>query len=123
MATIRIADGVLHVELSTRDKIMSVHGSFAIPLENIAGASAEKPPGFWESMKLLGTNSPLPLKLAGTYLYHGECVFFDYQRDDAVLVIDLKQGASNYKHLFVHIDEPETPQAVASAINAALGAG
>ena len=58
--------------------------------------------------------------MAGTFLYHGECVFFDYQREDALLVIDLKQGTSNYKHLFVHVDEPERPEAVAKDINAAL---
>jgi hypothetical protein len=120
MATVRVENDTVHVELSGWDLVWSVHGSFAIPLANIAGATTEKPPSFWESMKLLGTASPLPYKMAGTFLYHGECVFFDYQRDDAVLVVDLKQGTSNYKHLFVHVDEPDTPEAAAARINAAL---
>jgi len=121
MATVSIENQTLDVELSAWDTIWAVHGSFAIPLANVAGASVEKPPSFWEALKLFGTDSPWPFKMAGTFLYHGETVFFDYQRDDNVLVIDLKPGASAYKHLFVHVDEPDTPQAAADRINAALG--
>ena len=122
MATVNINGDTLRVELSGWDKLWSVHGSFTIPLENVTGASVEKPPGFWESLRLMGTNSPWPFKMAGTFLYHGEMVFFDYQREDNVLVIDLKPGASAYKHLFVHVDPPDTPAAAAERINAALGA-
>jgi hypothetical protein len=120
MATVRIEDRTLHVELSGWDKLWAVHGSFAIPLENVAGASTTKPPGFWDALKLIGTNSPLPYKLAGTYLYHGETVFFDFQAEDRVLVIDLVPGASSYKHLFVHVDDPDTPDAAAARVTAAL---
>ena len=119
MATIQIIGDMLELELSGWEKLWAVHGSFSIPLVNVARASTEKPPGFWESVKLLGTESPWPLKMAGTFLYHGETVFFDFKRDDAVLVIDLKPGASAYKHLFVHVDDPDTPEAAASRINAA----
>lgn len=120
MASIRIEGDTLHVELSGWDKLWAVHGSFAIPLANVAGASTTKPPGFFESLKLIGTNSPLPYKLAGTYLYHGEVVFFDYQAEDRVVVIDLAPGASRYKHLFVHVDDPDTPDAAVARINGAL---
>ncbi len=120
MATVNINGDTLRVELSGWEKLWSVHGSFTIPLENVAGASVEKPPSFWESLKLIGTGSPWPFKMAGTFLYHGETVFFDYQRDDNVLVIDLKPGASSYKHLFVHVDPPDTPTTAAERINAAL---
>jgi hypothetical protein len=122
MATVRIEDRTLHVELQGWDVLWAVHGSFAIPLENVAGATTEKPPGFFESIKLIGTGSiaPLPVKMAGTFLYHGEVVFFDYQSDDRVLVVDLEPGASRYKHLFVHVDEPDTPAAAAARIEAAL---
>jgi hypothetical protein len=122
MATVRIEDRTLHVELHGWDVLWAVHGSFAIPLENVAGATTEKPPGFFESIKLIGTGSiwPLPVKLAGTFLYHGEVVFFDYQAEEQVLVVDLKPGASRYKHLFVHVDEPDTPAEAAARIEAAL---
>lgn len=122
MATVRIEGETLHVELRGWDVLWAVHGSFAIPLENIAGASVEKPPGFFETLRLIGTASPWPYKMAGTFLYHGEVVFFDYQREENVLVVDLRPGASRYKHLFVHVDEPDTPEAAAGRINAALGA-
>ena len=125
MASIRIDGETLHIELSGWDKLWAVHGSFAIPLENVARASTEKPPSFWESLKIIGTASipPLPFKMAGTFLYHGEVVFFDYQGDESVLVIDLKPGASSYKHIFVHVDQPDAPDAAAQRIGDALPAG
>ncbi len=61
-----------------------------------------------------------PLKMAGMFLYHGDVVFFDYGREDAVLVVDLT--GSRYKHLFVHVDEPDTPAAAAERIQAAIAA-
>jgi hypothetical protein len=130
MATVRIDNDTLHVELGGWDKLWAVHGSFAIPLANVAGASTEKPPSFWETLKIIGTGIPTwplsgegawpQLKMAGTFLYHGEVVFFDYQGEENVLVIDLAPGASAYKHLFVHVDEPDTPGEAAQRINAAL---
>lgn len=105
MATIRIDDDTLVVELHGADVFWAVHGSFRIPLANVAGARTEKPPGFWSSLKLIGTNAPW-LKMAGTFLFHGERVFFDYRgNEDAVLVVDLA-GDGRYKHLFVHVDDP-----------------
>jgi hypothetical protein len=122
MATIRIETDTLHVELAGWEALWAFHGSFAIPLKNIARASRDKPPSFWESIRLLGTGA-WPLKLAGTFLYHGETVFFDFQKEDAVLVIDLVPGASNYRHLFVHVDPPDTPDAATARISAALSPG
>jgi hypothetical protein len=58
--------------------------------------------------------------MAGTFYYHDQVVFFDYQGPDDVLVIDLLPGASAYKHLFVHVDEPDTPDGAAQRVNAAL---
>ncbi|HTD37337.1 MAG TPA: hypothetical protein VK669_07475 [Candidatus Limnocylindrales bacterium] len=119
MATVSVQDGSVRIEFTTSEKLLSVHGSFTIPIENVAGASVEKPPGFWDALKFFGTQSPWPFKMAGTFLYHSEVVFFDYQREDTVLVIDLKPGASSYKHIFVHVDEPDTPAAAAGRILAA----
>ncbi len=120
MATVRIDGDTLHVELKTMDVFLwAVHGSFHIPLANVTGASTTKPPSFWESLKLLGTNAG-SLKMAGSFVYHGEVVFFDYSGPDDVLVVDLTGG---YKHLFVHVDAPDTPEAAAQRIVAALAAG
>jgi hypothetical protein len=119
MATVSVQDGNVRIELTTLDKILAVHGSFTIPLASIAGASVEKPPGFWDALKFLGTQSPWPFKMAGTFLYHSEVVFFDYHGEDGVLVVDLEPGASSYKHIFVHVDEPDTPEDAAARILAA----
>ena len=120
MATVRVDAGNLYVELSTLDALLAIHGSFTIPLSGIAGASVDKPPGFWETLKFIGTAWPWPLKMAGTFFYHHEQVFFDYQGDEDVLVVDLKPGASGYRHLFVHVDQPDTPNGAAHRITAAL---
>jgi hypothetical protein len=57
--------------------------------------------------------------MAGTFVYHGDVVFFDYSGHEEVLVIDLTGG--RYKHMFVHVDAPDTPEAAAQRITAALG--
>jgi hypothetical protein len=121
MARVFVDGSMLHVELSSIDTVFAVHGSFAIPLAHVTGASTTKPPAFWESLKIIGTNWPWG-KMAGSYLYHGEAAFFDYHgNEEAILVIGLASEA--YKHLYVHVDAPGTPASVASAIHDALTGG
>jgi hypothetical protein len=121
MARVFVDGGLLHVELSPIDKLFAVHGSFAIPLVHVTGASTAKPPAFWESLKIIGTNWPWG-KMAGSYLYHGESAFFDYHGDEAaILVVEL--ASEGYKHLFIHVDPPGTPESVAASIHEALAGG
>jgi hypothetical protein len=117
MATVRIEDDELCIDLKGAEALWAFHGSFRIPLQHVKGAGTAKPPSFWESLKLIGTGAGR-LKMAGTFLYHGEVAFFDYAGDENVLVIDL--GENNYKHLFVHVDPPDTPQAAAARIQQQL---
>jgi hypothetical protein len=120
MAEVSIHGETLVVELSLLDKIFSVHGTLKIPLEHVVTAKTTKPPSFWESLKIIGTNWPWG-KMAGTYLFHGEVVFFDYGgREEAVLVVELAD--ERYKHLFIRLDPPDTPEAAARRINDALTA-
>jgi hypothetical protein len=121
MARVFVDGTVLRVELSTIDKVFAVHGAFAISLAHVTGASTVKPPAFWESLKIIGTNWPWG-KMAGSYLYHGDAAFFDYHGNEAaILVVDL--ASEGYKHLYVHVDPPSSPQSAAAAINAALAGG
>jgi hypothetical protein len=119
MATVRIDGDALHVELGGVEVFWAVHGSFHVPLASVTDAGTTKPPSFWESLKLIGSNLP-SLIMAGTFLYHGDLVFFDYSGSETVLVVDLT--GSRYKHLFVHVDAPDTPEAAAQRIRAALSA-
>ena len=115
MATIRIENDTLFVDLGGWEALWALHGSLAIPLADVSGASTTKPPGFFTALRLFGTGAPW-LKLAGTWLYHGEVVFFDFRGNEQnVLVVDVRH--SKYKHLFVHVDDPD---ASAQKINAAL---
>ena len=108
---------MLHVELKGAEALWAVHGSFHIPLVNVTHAGTDKPPSFWESLRLIGVNAGW-LKMAGTFLYHGELCFFDYAGYEHVLVVDVTE--SNFKHLFVALDAPDTPETAARRINAAL---
>jgi len=117
MAKVRIDGDTLLVELGGLEAFWAVHGSFRIPLASVTGAGTTQPPSFWESLKLIGSNLP-SLLMAGTFLYHGDVVFFDYSGKDEVLVVDLT--GSRYKHLFVHVDAPDTPAAAADRLSAAL---
>jgi hypothetical protein len=117
MATVRIQDDMLHVELKGAEVLWAVHGSFHIPLANVTRASTDKPPSFWETLKLIGTGAGR-LKMAGTFLYRGEVCFFDYAGDERVLVLDVTE--SNFKHLFVAVDAPDTAEAAVQRINEAL---
>jgi hypothetical protein len=119
MAKVRIDGDTLYVELGGLEAFWAVHGSFRVPLASLTGAGTTQPPSFWESLKLIGSNLP-SLLMAGTFLYHGDVVFFDYSGKDEVLVVDLT--GSRYKHLFVHVDPPDTPEAAAQRIQAALAA-
>ncbi len=120
MASVRIDGASLCIDLSQIDKLLGLHGSFTIPLANVTGASTTKPPAFWSALKILGTNLPWG-KMAGSFLYHGETVFFDYRGTEAaVLVVDLSE--SRYRHLFIHVDEPDTPAWAAERIQTARSA-
>jgi hypothetical protein len=119
MAKVRIDGDTLLVELGGMEVFWAVHGSFRIPVASVTGAGTTQPPSFWESLKLIGSNLP-SLLMAGTFLYHGDVVFFDYSGKDEILVVDLT--GSRYKHLFVHVDPPDTPEAAAQRIQAALAA-
>jgi hypothetical protein len=56
--------------------------------------------------------------MAGSYLYHGQAAFFDFHgNEDAIVAIDL--ASERYKHLYIHVDPPDTPAAAAERINAA----
>jgi hypothetical protein len=117
MATISIDDDTLRIELRALEALWSFHGSFSIPLANVTRATTGVPPGLFEAVRLIGTGA-WPLKTAGTFLYHGEIVFCDYGGGDDVLVIDLVENA--YRHLFVSVAAPDTPQLAAARIMAAL---
>jgi hypothetical protein len=119
MAKVRVDGDTLLVELGGMEVFWAVHGSFRIPVASVTGAGTTQPPSFWESLKLIGSNLP-SLLMAGTFLYHGDVVFFDYSGKDEILVVDLT--GSRYKHLFVHVDPPDTPEAAAQRIQAALAA-
>ncbi len=117
MATIRIENETLFIDLPAHEKFFAFHGSFAIPLSSVMRASTEAPPAMFDSLRLLGTGAP-GLMMAGTFLFHGELVFADVQNAGTVLVIDIT--GSRYKHLFIEVADAE---ADARRISDAISSG
>jgi hypothetical protein len=117
MASVNIADGVLHVELRFWDKILAVHGALHIPLAHVRAARADTaPPVPWFS-KLIGTNAP-GLKAAGTFFTSDGLAFYDYGAGAECLVLELEH--ETYKLAVIEIDRPDSAAAAAQRITIAL---
>ena len=57
-----ISDDKLRIRLSLLEKILSVHGSFEIPLDQVKGATTETPRSKWRDIKLPGIYMPRVIK-------------------------------------------------------------
>ena len=84
-----ISDDKLRIRLSLWEKILSIHGSFEIPLDQITGATTETPRSKWRDLKLPGTYMPRLIK-AGSYLTGRGREFWYVVRWRNFLTIELK---------------------------------
>jgi hypothetical protein len=120
MATATIADGTLHLELRSWDKILALHGSLHIPLAHITAASSgPAPPVPWFSpLKLVGASIP-GFMAAGTF-YSGDhgLVFYDYGAGHQCLIVDLEH--ERYQQIVIEIDPPQDAEAMAAQLSEAI---
>ena len=81
-----------------------------IPLADIVGVETnpEQVGKWWHGIKLMGTDVP-GLFAAGTFLYHGELVFWDVRHPDHTIVVSLAHEL--YKKLIVEVAEPASTAA------------
>lgn len=119
MARIVIESNNVQVQLSTMDKIWTVHGSLAIPLAHITLARVEDENG-WDHLwrKIIGTNAP-GLKMAGTFFMPGGMAFLDYADGKNCLVLETQH--ETYKYVIVQPERDQDPDAIAAEINRRLG--
>lgn len=82
-------------------KILSVKGSFKIPLKNIKKITTEKPKPTWKEIKAPGTFIPGLIK-AGTYYTDSGKQFWYVTKGKGILNIELKN--ESYKRIVLGLD-------------------
>ncbi len=115
MVTVRLDASTLHLTVEGMDKVWAIKSQLDIPLAHIAGVTRD-PDGihdWWKGLKLGGT--AIGHFMAGTFLYHGDRVFWDVHDPDNAIGIDLHD--ERFKTLVIEV---EAPNEVVEMIRAAL---
>jgi hypothetical protein len=91
MATVRVDEEALRVELDGFDALMAFQTSFRVPLEHVQGATTEAPPlnRVYKGIPNLAANIPGVLA-AGTYYTAQGRIFWDARMGQELVRIDLK---------------------------------
>ena len=105
MVEISFQEGTVVFEVLASHKIWALKSRLEIPLSHVVGAHVEpKPPlGWFDSIKMLGTDVP-HLFRAGTFFTHEGRVFFDVRHPDRTIVVDLTD--EQYRQLVIEVEDP-----------------
>jgi len=95
-------DSNMYIKFSALEKILSVHGSFTIPLDTVSEISYERPVQSLREIKMPGTFFPGVIK-AGTYLTNRGREFWYTTRNKPFVIIELKGGF--YKRIILSVNE------------------
>jgi len=92
-------------------QLWAFRSELEIPLAHIVGVdvSPEQVGTWWHGFKLIGTDVP-GLFAAGTFLYHGELVFWDVRHPEQTIIVALAH--ERYKKLIVEVENPITTAAM-----------
>jgi hypothetical protein len=93
------------------DRLWAFRSELDIPLAHITAVDAdpEQVRIWWHGFKLLGTDVP-GLFTAGTFLYHGELVFWDVRHPEQTITVSLAH--ERYKKLIVEVENPVSTAAM-----------
>ena len=92
----------LYVKLGIIEKILGIHWSFKIPLEDISETHTRIPIQSFKELRFPGTFFPGIIK-AGTYLTERGREFWYVTRKKKFLTIELKKGF--YKRIILSVNE------------------
>jgi hypothetical protein len=103
---------VFHVE--GLHKLWALRSSLEIPLAHVMAVeiNEQQVGNWWHGFKLLGTEMPGVLG-AGTFVYHGQMVFWDVRDPDKTIIISLEHEF--YKKLIVEVADPPATAAMLQA--------
>jgi hypothetical protein len=104
MATVRVQDDALQVEIDGIDSLLSFQASFRVPLDHVRGATTEAPPlnRVYKGIQNIGTHIP-GLVAAGTYYTSRGRVFWDARVGQELVRIDLED--EKYDELVLGVDD------------------
>jgi hypothetical protein len=106
MVSIAIDSGRASFEVEGIDKLWSFRSRFDLPLDHIVGV--EHDPSavgrWWHGFKIVGTDL-IGLFAAGTFVYHGEMVFWDVRHPEQTIIVSLDH--ERYKKLIVEVADPQ----------------
>ncbi len=118
MATVRVKQDELRVELDGVDTLLAFQGSFRVPLEHIRGATTEAPPleRVYKGIQNIGTHIP-GLVAAGTYYTAEGRIFWDARIGQELVRIDLED--ERYDELILGVaDAREVVREIHQTLNA-----
>lgn len=104
-----ITDSGLEIKFNIHEKIISMHGSFKIPLADIKKAWTEMPASPLSStreIKMPGTHIPGIIK-AGTYRTRGRRDFWYATRKMPYLVLELDEDKQPYRRIVLSADDAD----------------
>ena len=95
-------DTNLYIKFSILERILGVHWSFSIPLEDILEKHNRKPVQTYREIRIPGTFFPGIIK-AGTYRNERGWEFWYVTRRKKYLTVELRRGF--YKRIILSVDE------------------
>jgi len=113
MATFRLLDDAVEIDLSLADEILSLHGRLRIPYGHIEAVAADPVPQEWFRGVRMGTNLP-GLKVAGSFLTPDGVRFFDFHDPNRCVTLSLRHD--RYVQVTVEVDAGQDATAVARSI-------
>ncbi|HET8575333.1 MAG TPA: hypothetical protein VFM02_04175 [Candidatus Paceibacterota bacterium] len=99
---ISLENASLNILLSRTEKFLALHGSFSVPCHLIESVETEPFRFGWVGFRAPGAYFPGILRM-GTYYTQGRKEFWCARREEAILVLTLK----NYPYQKIHLGFPE----------------
>lgn len=93
------------IKFNILEKILGVHGSFAVPLDSISYTHTTVPEQSFKELRIPGTCVPGLIK-AGTYFTNRGKEFWYVTRKKSFLTLELKKGF--YKRIILSTSENES---------------
>jgi hypothetical protein len=116
MAEIEVTEDRLVVHVTGIDKVLAFRSRLEVPLAHVAGVDLGERDArsWWHGIRAPGTSIP-GLITAGTFIQHGELVFWDVHRPEQAVAVDLRHESC--AKLVVGVDDPvATVEAIRAAV-------
>jgi len=105
MVDITIQDDRVLFRVEGLHKLWAMRSELDIPLAHVVGVEInhEQIGRWWHGVKLLGTDLQ-GFFAAGTFVYHGELVFWDVLDPNSTIIVSLDH--ERYKKLIIQVADP-----------------